>query len=157
MAIWATLIIVALAVHNSWNTERGPYEAALLHHYVGLSKAKEIILTGDLYPVTEFAAQGLINRMAAPGQLRVATLELLGSVTASTREVIATQKGLFETWLDHGLRRSIDTSTDVFADVFRAPDSQRELVTGGRRTEICLTSPTCLVIPAAPSSIRSCR
>ena len=96
-------------------------EAALLYHYVGLSKAKEIILTGDLYPVTEFAAQGLINRMVEPGQLRAATLELLGSVTARTREVIAAQKDLFETWLNHGLQHGIDTSVDVFAEVFRAP------------------------------------
>jgi enoyl-CoA hydratase len=96
-------------------------EAALLHQYVGLSKAKEIILTGNLYPISEFAAQGLINRIVEPGQLRAATLELLRSVTTCTREVIAAQKGLFETWLNHGLQHSIDTSVDVFADVFRAP------------------------------------
>jgi len=96
-------------------------EAALLHQYVGLSKAREIILTGNLYPVTEFAAHGLVNRVAQAAELRAATLELLGSVTACTREVIAAQKGLFETWLNHGLQHSIDTSVDVFADVFRAP------------------------------------
>jgi len=96
-------------------------EAALLHQYVGLSKAREIILTGELYPVSEFAAQGLINRIVESAQLRAATLELLGSVMACTREVIAAQKGLFETWLNHGLQHSIDTSVDVFADVFRAP------------------------------------
>jgi enoyl-CoA hydratase len=96
-------------------------EAALLQQYVGLSKAREIILTGELYPVREFANVGLINRSVEPSQLRAATLELLGSVTACTREVIAAQKGLFETWLNHGLQHSIDTSVDVFADVFRAP------------------------------------
>lgn len=96
-------------------------EAALLYQYVGLSRAKEIILTGDLYPVTEFAAQGLINRMAEPRQLRAATLELLSSVAANTREVIAAQKSLFETWLNNSLQNSIDTSIDVFAEVFRAP------------------------------------
>jgi enoyl-CoA hydratase/carnithine racemase len=96
-------------------------DAALLHQYVGLSRAKEIILTGDLYPVGDFAAQGLINRTVEPEQLRAATLELLGSVTGRTREVIAAQKSLFETWLNHGLQHSIDTSVDLFADVFRAP------------------------------------
>jgi enoyl-CoA hydratase/carnithine racemase len=96
-------------------------DAALLYQYVGLSKAKEIILTGDLYPVSEFAAQGLINRAVEPAQLRAATLELLDSVTACTPEVIAAQKGLFETWLNHGLQYGIDASVDVFADVFRAP------------------------------------
>lgn len=67
------------------------------------------------------AAQGLFNRMVEPRKLRAATLELLGSVTASTREVIAAQKGLFETWLNHGLQYGIDNSIDVFADVLRAP------------------------------------
>jgi enoyl-CoA hydratase len=96
-------------------------EAALLFRYVGLSRAKEIILTGDLYPVSEFAAQGLINRIVEPARLRAATLELLGSVTARTREVIAAQKGLFETWLNQGLQDGIDASVDVFADIFRLP------------------------------------
>ena len=96
-------------------------EAALLYQYVGLSKAKEIILTGDLYPVSEFAAHGLINRTVGPDRLRAATLALLGPITSHTREVVAAQKGLFETWLNHGLQHGIDTSVDVFADVFRAP------------------------------------
>jgi Enoyl-CoA hydratase/isomerase len=96
-------------------------EAALLYQYVGLSKAKEIILTGDLYSVSDFTAHGLINRTVEPAQLRAATLELVASVTARTREVIAAQKGLFETWLNHGLQHGIDASVEVFADVFRAP------------------------------------
>jgi enoyl-CoA hydratase len=96
-------------------------EAALLYHYVGLSKAKELILTGNLYPVSEFAAQGLINRTVQPDQLRAVTLELLSSVTACTREVLAAQKGLFESWLNHGLQHGIDISVDVFADIFAMP------------------------------------
>jgi enoyl-CoA hydratase len=96
-------------------------EAALLQQYVGLSKAKEIILTGDLYSVNEFAEQGLINRTVEPGRLREATLDLLNRLTSCTSEVIAAQKGLFETWLNHGLQHGIDTSVDVFADVFRSP------------------------------------
>lgn len=96
-------------------------ESALLHHYVGLSKAKEIILTGEMYPVNEFVAQGLVNRTVEPARLRAATLELLQSVTACTREVLAAQKSLFETWLNHGLQHGIYTSVDVFADVLRAP------------------------------------
>lgn len=102
-------------------------EAAMLHQYVGLSKAKEIILTGDLYPVSEFDPQGLINRTVEPHQLRAATLELLGPITACTREVLAAQKGLFETWLNHGLQHGIDTSVDVFADVFRAPETREAI------------------------------
>jgi len=107
-------------------------EAALLYHYVGLSKAKEIILTGELYPVSEFATQGLINRTVEPAQLRAATLELLQSVTACTREVLAAQKGLFETWLNHGLQHGIDTSVDVFAEVLRAPATTESIARYGQ-------------------------
>jgi enoyl-CoA hydratase len=107
-------------------------EAALLYHYVGLSKAKEIILTGELYPVSEFAAHGLINRTVEPAQLRAATLELLQSVTACTREVIAAQKSLFETWLNHGLQHGIDASVDVFADVLRAPATIQSIAQYGQ-------------------------
>lgn len=96
-------------------------DAAMLFQYVGLSKAKEIILTGDLYPVGDFAAQGLINRTVEPHQLRAATLALLGPITSCTREVLAAQKSLFETWLNHGLQQGIHTSVDVFAEVFANP------------------------------------
>ncbi|MBQ6642021.1 MAG: enoyl-CoA hydratase/isomerase family protein [Saccharopolyspora sp.] len=96
-------------------------EAALLHQYIGLSKAKELVLTGELYPLGTFAGHDLANRTVEPGRLRTVALELLASVTAHTPEVIAAQKSLFETWLNDGLQRSVDTSVDVFAEVFREP------------------------------------
>ncbi|MFF1965692.1 enoyl-CoA hydratase/isomerase family protein [Streptomyces sp. NPDC058232] len=96
-------------------------DAALLHHYVGLSKAKEIILTAGLYSVTDLATYGLANRIVPPAQLREAVLDLLAPITACTSEVIAAQKELFETWLNHGLQHGIDTSVDVFADLFNTP------------------------------------
>jgi enoyl-CoA hydratase len=96
-------------------------DAALLYHFVGLSKAKEIIMTGDLYSAADLACFGLVNRIAERGRLRHAVDELLRSVTAPTREVMAAQKLLFETWLNHGLQHGIDTSVDVFAGLFSAP------------------------------------
>lgn len=40
-------------------------DAALLRDHVGLSKAKEIILTGELYPAADLETFGLVNRSAA--------------------------------------------------------------------------------------------
>jgi enoyl-CoA hydratase len=47
-------------------------DAALLSEYVGLSLAKEMILTGDVYPVGRFSASGLCNTVVPPDRLAAA-------------------------------------------------------------------------------------
>jgi enoyl-CoA hydratase/carnithine racemase len=47
-------------------------DAALLSEYVGLSLAKEMILTGDVYPVDRFSASGLCNTVVPPDRLAAA-------------------------------------------------------------------------------------
>jgi enoyl-CoA hydratase/carnithine racemase len=95
-------------------------EAALLPHYVGLSKAKEMILTGDLYAAADLPP-GFVNRSAPADQLRAVTESVIRALTTPTREVIAAQKSLFETWLNSGLVESIATSKDVFSQIFDSP------------------------------------
>ena len=95
-------------------------EAALLARYVGLSRAREMILTGGMYTTADLPI-GFVNRLAPADQLRSATDEILQALTAPTREVIAAQKSLFETWLNSGLAESIETSKQVFAEVFDLP------------------------------------
>jgi enoyl-CoA hydratase len=106
-------------------------DAALLPAFVGLSRAREMILTGDLYELDAFGP-GFANRVAGPDELAGATRELLAKVTAPTREVVAAQKALFETWLEHGISTSVATSVDVFADVFAQP-ATRAAVAAYRR------------------------
>jgi enoyl-CoA hydratase/carnithine racemase len=101
-------------------------EAALLPHYVGLSKAKEMLLTGDMYSAADLPP-GFVNRTAPAAELRRATDELLASLTAPTGEVIAAQKALIETWLNVGLQEGIETSKAVFGDVFAAPATQEAI------------------------------
>lgn len=96
-------------------------DAALLRQYVGLSKAKEIILTGDTYTARDLEAFGLVNRFADQDDLRAETVRLVDKVAPLTREVVAAQKGLFETWMNTGLQQSIDQSIEVFADMFESP------------------------------------
>jgi len=95
-------------------------DAALLLNYVGLSKAKEMLLTGEMYAAADLPP-GLVNRTAPAGELRRTTEELLASLTSPTREVTAAQKSLIETWLNVGLQDGIETSKAVFADLFAAP------------------------------------
>jgi len=106
-------------------------EAALLVHHVGLSKAKELILTGALFAADELPP-GLVNRTVPRPGLRDATEGFLAALTAPTREVIAAQKALFETWLNVGLDDSIERSKRVFAEVF-AEEATREAIARYRR------------------------
>jgi enoyl-CoA hydratase/carnithine racemase len=95
-------------------------DAALLPAFVGLAKAREMILTGGLYPVEELGT-AYANRIVAAVQLRAATDELIAALTAPTREVLAAQKQLFELWLNNGIAASAHASIDVFGDVFAHP------------------------------------
>jgi enoyl-CoA hydratase len=95
-------------------------DAALLPGFVGLAKAREIILTGDLYDIAELGS-AFANRVVEPDRLRAETERMLATLTAPTRQVIAAQKRLFETWLDSGISTSVATSVDVFGDLFADP------------------------------------
>src|SRR4051812_34490461 len=97
-------------------------DAALLPAYVGLSRAREMILTGDSVAVEELGAS-FANRIVAASELRPSMDRLLTSVLAHTTTVIAGQKSLFETWLNAGIADSVAASIDVFGDVFADPST----------------------------------
>lgn len=96
-------------------------DAALLRHHVGLGLAKEIVLTGDLYNAAHLESCHLFNRVVEPSALHEAVMDLLGRVRGLTREVVAAQKDLFETWMNQGLQEGIDTSIEVFGRLFESP------------------------------------
>lgn len=100
-------------------------EAALLQQYVGLAKAQEMLLTGDLWPVAELP--GLANAVVAPDRLAAATEELLARVTRHSPAALASQKRLFRTWQDFSLTESIARSIDEFAAVFADPLTARHV------------------------------
>lgn len=94
-------------------------DAALLSQYVGLSLAKEIILTGDLYPASSLPS--MLNRVVSLSSLESVSLELLGLVTRHTPAVVAGQKRLFEVWQNTPLTDGITTSLSEFAGMFTPP------------------------------------
>jgi enoyl-CoA hydratase/carnithine racemase len=85
-------------------------DAALLQQHVGLALAKEIVLTGDLYPVDRLGP--LCNAVVEPGELGDAVAALLGKVTGHTRTVLA---------------EGADRSVAEFAGVFAAEETREVL------------------------------
>jgi enoyl-CoA hydratase/carnithine racemase len=108
-------------------------DAALLQHHVGLGPAKDIILTGDRYPVDAPQVRGLCDRLVEPDRLEATVTELVDKVAGHTRTVLTSQKRLFETWLNSPLDRAVDKSVDDFAEVFAAPDTHDALAAYRRR------------------------
>ena len=108
-------------------------DAALLAEHIGLGKAKEMILTGDIYPVQ--AVPALANVVVPADEVDAVVADMLRTLTAPTREVIAAQKSLFETWLNVGLAEGIEESKRVFGEVFALPVTQQAIAAyeAGRR------------------------
>ena len=113
-------------------------DIALLQQHIGLSKAKEVILTGDSYPVEQLLPYGFLNAVVPADELMAETKRMLGRLVRHTRTVVAAQKKLFETWQNTTLTAGIDMSVEVFASVFASPDTYEQIAnhqrTIGRKT-----------------------
>ena len=98
-------------------------DIALLQQFVGLGKAKEMILTGDNYQATDPALAGLVNAIVPAEALIPETRKMLSRLTAHTTTVMAAQKRLFEAWQNTGLAAGIEMSIEVFSNVFSAEET----------------------------------
>jgi enoyl-CoA hydratase len=108
-------------------------DAALLPGFVGLSKAREMILTGDAYRLDELPPHSIANVVAEPGQLAEATERLLERTATHTRTVTAAQRRLFGLWLNHPLDEAVELSTDEFAGTFGARETREQIERHYRR------------------------
>jgi len=102
-------------------------DAALLPAFVGLSKARELILTGDIYRLDELPPGSIANVVAEPGELTAAAQALLGRTAAHTRTVTAAQRRLFELWLNSPFDAAIEASSAEFAAAFEAADTHAQI------------------------------
>ena len=102
-------------------------DAALLEQYIGLSRAREMLLTGALYPVGELAASGFANRMVAPDELDAAAEHLLTRLASHSGPAMRAQKRLFRTWQEVGLDAGIAASIGEFAETFAHPETARRV------------------------------
>jgi enoyl-CoA hydratase len=102
-------------------------DAALLQQHLGLGKAKELLLTGDLYGIAELDGHGFLNKIVPPDDLEKAATDLARAVAGHSPIAMASQKRLFETWQNVGLQASIDVSIGEFAEVFADPDARERI------------------------------
>lgn len=102
-------------------------DAALVQQYVGLSLAKEIILTGDVYALEDLQPFRVFNAVAERDGLEAEVERLLALTTRHSPVAIAAQKRLFEIWQNHPLAAGIDLSMGEFASVFEHDETLERL------------------------------
>lgn len=102
-------------------------DSALLQQYVGLSKAKEMMLTGEIYPVADLEPLGLVNAVVAPSELEAETRRMLARLAGNTRTAVKAQKHLLEVWQNTSLEEGIDASVAAFAEVFGASETGEQV------------------------------
>ena len=108
-------------------------DAALLPGFVGLSKAREMVLTGDTYRLDQLPPHSIANVITEPGLLTEATERLLERTATHTRTVTAAQRRLFSVWLNHPLDAAVERSTDEFAETFAAQETRDQIAHHYRR------------------------
>ncbi|WP_051940695.1 enoyl-CoA hydratase/isomerase family protein [Phaeacidiphilus oryzae] len=102
-------------------------DAALLERHVGLGFAREMILTGDSYRADDPRTAGLSNALVAPEELTATVDGYLAKLVGHTPTVLASQRRLFELWLNKGLAEGAELSTREFGRVFAADDTREAL------------------------------
>jgi enoyl-CoA hydratase/carnithine racemase len=103
-------------------------DAALLQHYVGLGRAREMLLTGEPIHAEPALAIGLVNRVVAAEELIAAAAQLMRRVLANDARAVAVQKRLIGDWLDRGLSEAIEASVEDLVAAFEG-GRPRELAT----------------------------
>jgi enoyl-CoA hydratase len=108
-------------------------DAALLPGFVGLSRAREMILTGDSYRLDQLPTHSIANIVTEPGLLAGTTESLLERTATHTRTVTAAQRRLFSAWLNIPLDAAVQHSMDEFAETFEARETRDQIAYHYRR------------------------
>jgi enoyl-CoA hydratase/carnithine racemase len=100
-------------------------DAVMLGHLIGVGRARELLLTGEPISGETAFRWGLVNRLAAPGDLIVVAADLLRLATRHLPNVIAAQKRLHQQWLDLPYTEAVERSVDPLVDAFRTGQPQQ--------------------------------
>ena len=94
-------------------------EAALLPMLVGWGRTRQIVLLGETFGAAEAAAWGLVERVAAEGELDLAVEGWVGSLLAGAPGAVRAQKALVRQWEDLPVRAAVAAGVEAFSAAYR--------------------------------------
>jgi len=86
-----------------------------LSRNVSRKQALEMLFTGEFIDAQAALKEGLINRVALPGDLERQTLALAKSIAQKPRDVLALGKRLFYEQIENGLENAYSIASDRMA------------------------------------------
>lgn len=102
-------------------------DSVLLQQHVGLSLAKEMLLTGNSVSVKRMNQLGFLNAVVEQDQVRATAKEYAEELIDKPYFTIKQQKELFETWQNSSLEVAIQDSVNKFALAFTTDIPQKRL------------------------------
>jgi 2-(1,2-epoxy-1,2-dihydrophenyl)acetyl-CoA isomerase len=94
----------------------------LLPRLVGLGRATEMILTGEIVDAEEARRIGLVNRVVAPERLREETLAFARRLAAGPTRAIAAAKAAINRGLGSNLWAELEAAVPVQLSCFATTD-----------------------------------
>lgn len=110
--------------HANYGLVPGGGSSVRLPRKVGVSRAKQLIYTGDFLPAETLADWGLVNQVVADGNLAAAVADMAAALASKSPTGLATMKRMVdrgqELGLDDALRHELALNADHAASFDRA-------------------------------------
>ena len=94
-----------------------------LIRYVGLEKAKELILTGRIIEAEEAYTIGLVSKITDDDKLSEVTMDLANKIALKSREIVKYTKRIMNTYLENS-DCYLSRESDIFGMCFNLPDQK---------------------------------
>ncbi|HYE68410.1 MAG TPA: enoyl-CoA hydratase-related protein [Anaerovoracaceae bacterium] len=91
---------------------------------VGVSKAKELIFTGEMISGDEAERIGLANKVVEPEALMAAAMELTGKIVKNAPIAVKYSKACIDRGMDVGLESGISIENELFAMCYATSDQK---------------------------------
>jgi enoyl-CoA hydratase len=95
----------------------------------GPARARELVMSGDLYDAATLERWNVVNRVFPDGQLTDAALEFARRLAAGPTRANAATKQMVRAFLDHGVRGADERIGEIAAPLFATEDLQNAVDT----------------------------
>ncbi|GAB7007481.1 enoyl-CoA hydratase/isomerase family protein [Nocardioides sp. AN3] len=104
-------------------------DAALFERYMGLTRAKEMLLTGRFYPARDMWHWGYLNQLTEPDCAETEASTYVEEFRALPPRTLAAQKRIFEAWLQLPHRDAARMSILEYAVTVAHPETSEWIAT----------------------------
>ena len=95
-----------------------------LPRLVGVSKAKQLVFTGELIDAKTALEIGLVDKVVPPDQLMEETKKMAGTIASKPRIALALAKSAINRGLDMALQDGLSYEIECFAECFATKDQK---------------------------------